>query len=127
MTSSHPEPLSPETLDLETLNLEMLASELLDQHCALSLSELAQAIGQDEQWVILLVQADILPVQAPEPAQWRFVGEHISRARRAYRLQRDFEASLPAVAMMLDMLDELHQLRQQVRYLQTSSSWIEAG
>lgn len=104
--------------------LDCLEGQLLDQTHGLTLQELAQAIGQDDQWVILLVQADILSVDSAEPTQWRFLGEHVSRARRAYRLHRDFEAGLPAVALMLDMLDELQQLRQQVSYLQQFESHL---
>lgn len=46
----------------------------------------------------------------------------IFRARRAYRLQRDFDASFSAVAMMLDLIDEVQQLRQQVKHMDIKDS-----
>ena len=63
-----------------------------------------------------LLEYEILPAR-PEDRIHQFFGEDISRARRAYRLQRDFEASLSAVAMMMDLLDEVQQLRKQVKHL----------
>jgi len=38
--------------------------------------------------------------------------DDVSRAQKAYRLQRDFDASFTAVAMMLDLIEELEKLRR---------------
>lgn len=78
----------------------------------LSLDELAVACGLETQWIITLVEADILPMTAEDPSAWRFQSTHLSRARRAFRLQRDFDASLTAITVMLDLLEEIAQLRQ---------------
>ena len=67
------------------------------------------------------MEYDILPTR-PEERIHQFFGEDVTRARKAYRLQRDFDASFSAVAMMLDLIDEVQQLRRQVRhaYIQDS-------
>ena len=62
-----------------------------------------------------LLEYDILNTR-PEERIHQFFGDDVSRARRAYRLQRDFDASFSAVAMMLDLIDEVQQLRRQVRH-----------
>ena len=36
------------------------------------------------------------------------------RVRRALRLQRDFDASLPSVAVMLDLIEEIERLRNEL-------------
>ncbi|PAL80517.1 MerR family transcriptional regulator, partial [Acinetobacter baumannii] len=36
--------------------------------------------------------------------------------RKAYRVQRDFDASLAAVAVMLDLIDEAQQVRKQLKH-----------
>ena len=92
-----------------------LSVEILDEQRGLSLTHFAQACGQSPEWVLQLIEYDIL--SATHPHRHQFLGEDVARARRAYRLQRDFDASLPAVALMLDLLDEVHQLRRQVRHL----------
>ncbi|WP_032024777.1 chaperone modulator CbpM, partial [Acinetobacter pittii] len=50
------------------------------------------------------------------PEAHQFMGEDVARARKAYRLQRDFDASLAAVAVMLDLIDEVQQLRKQLKH-----------
>lgn len=92
-----------------------LDGHLVDDNNTFDLSHFAQACGQSPEWVLQLLEYDILP-QRPEDRIHQFFGEDISRARRAYRLQRDFDASFSAVAMMLDLIDEVQHLRRQVKH-----------
>ncbi|RZG73572.1 MerR family transcriptional regulator [Acinetobacter sp. WCHAc060033] len=90
-------------------------AEIVDENLNLDLKNFAQACGQSPEWILQLLEYEILPAR-PEDRIHQFFGEDIARARRAYRLQRDFEASLSAVAMMMDLLDEVQQLRKQVKH-----------
>jgi chaperone modulatory protein CbpM len=45
--------------------------------------------------------------------------------RRASRLSRDFEASVPAIGLILELLDELEQLRRFKRQLDMPAPVIE--
>lgn len=89
---------------------------VLDVEQALALADFARACQQPRDWVLALVEHSILEVSSNDPEQWVFLGEDLARARRASRLQRDFDASLTAVAVMLDLLDEVKQLRMQVAF-----------
>ncbi len=93
--------------------------EILDSDYPLNLTQFAQICGQSPEWVLALLDHDILPTRT-SAAVPQFIGEDVGRARRAYRLQRDFEASLPAVAVMLDLLDEIKQLRRQMQRITPS-------
>ncbi|MCJ8162587.1 chaperone modulator CbpM [Acinetobacter zhairhuonensis] len=90
-------------------------AEIVDEHRSFDLKHFAEACGQSPEWVLQLLEYDILPTR-PEERIHQFFGEDVSRARKAYRLQRDFDASFSAVAMMLDLIDEVQQLRRQVRH-----------
>lgn len=85
------------------------------QNQSLDLSHFAEACGQSPEWVMQLIEHGILP-ERTEPQLSMFRDEDISRAQRAYRLQRDFDASFSAVAMMIDLIDEVQQLRHQVKH-----------
>jgi len=90
--------------------------EIIDEQLALDLEHFAEACGQSPEWVLQLLEYDILPTR-PEERIHQFFGEDVSRARKAYRLQRDFDASFSAVAMMLDLIDEVQKLRKEVKHL----------
>lgn len=99
----------------EVINNGCIEAELIDEPYIYDLKKFAQACGQTAEWVLQLLEYEILPAR-PEHRIHQFFADELSRARRASRLQRDFEASLPAVAMMMDLIDEVQQLRRQVKH-----------
>lgn len=90
------------------------ASDVMDNQF-LDLNRFAEACGQSPEWILQLIEHGILPERS-EKQLTMFRDEDISRARCAYRLQRDFDASLSAVAMMIDLIDEVQQLRHEVKH-----------
>ena len=86
---------------------------LIDEH-ALELEAFAAACGTEAEFVRLLVDEGLVQPVALQPA-WRFGGEELARVRRICRLQRDFEANLQSVAVMLDLIDEIERLRAQLQ------------
>lgn len=75
----------------------------------LELEDFAAACGTDARFVRVLVDEGLLRPAALQPT-WRFGGEELARVRRICRLQRDFEANLQSVAVMLDLIDEIERL-----------------
>ncbi len=93
------------------MNLASIASGvcLADEH-ALELEAFAAACGTGPEFVRQLVDEGLLQPATAQPA-WRFGGEELARVRRIRRLQRDFEANLQSVAVMLELIDEVERLR----------------
>jgi chaperone modulatory protein CbpM len=81
---------------------------------ALDLETFAAACGTEADFVRLLVDEGLVQPVVLQPA-WRFGGEELARVRRIRRLQRDFEANLQSVAVMLDLLDEIDRLRARLQ------------
>lgn len=89
----------------------------------MSFDELVSACGQEPQWVIALIEENIIEYDVPE--QQQFTGYQLTTVRRASRLSRDFEASVPAIGLILELLDEVEQLRQFKRQLELQTPVIE--
>jgi chaperone modulatory protein CbpM len=79
----------------------------------LTVRELARAVGAEDQWVLRLVEVEILHVDAPDqpPERWHFRSADLQRALAARRLERDFGANLDTAALILDLQAELRRLR----------------
>lgn len=93
------------------MNADPVASGVcLGDEAWLELDEFAQACGVEVAFVSTLVEEGLVapPVAGPS---WRFGGDELARVRRIRRLQRDFEANLQSVAVMLDLIDEIDRLR----------------
>ncbi|HEY9023785.1 MAG TPA: chaperone modulator CbpM [Burkholderiaceae bacterium] len=79
----------------------------------LTLGELARAVGAEDQWVVRLVEVEILHVDTPSdpPERWHFRSADLQRALAARRLERDFGANLDTAALILDLQAELRRVR----------------
>ena len=76
----------------------------------MSLDELVAAGEQSQQWVLQLIDENIIEYDVPETQQ--FTGYQLAIVRRASRLSRDFDASVPAIGLIMELLNEVEQLRQ---------------
>lgn len=102
---------------------ECLVGVCLVDADALELEQFALACGTGVDFIHALIDEGLLqPLPQPQPqppasseAGWRFGGEELSRVRRIRRLQRDFDANLQSVAVMLDLLDQIESLRARLR------------
>ncbi|MGR9014935.1 MAG: chaperone modulator CbpM, partial [Gammaproteobacteria bacterium] len=81
---------------------------------SLTLEQLCHACGVHADWVISLVEESIIEPQGNEIQVWRFSGDSLVRVRSALRLQRDLGVNLAGIALALDLMEELDNLRTQL-------------
>lgn len=94
---------------------DVLTGNIVGREDVLTVEELASACHAEVRWVTELVEVGILSKQGRDQTAWRFCAADLVCARRAARLQRDFEASIETVAVMLDLLNEIDRLRERLR------------
>ena len=91
-----------------------LTGEILETREQLTLSELCQACGVQVDWITELVDEGILePIEA-NVEEWRFSSVSIVRVKKVYRLQQDLGVNIPGIALALDLMDEVEELRKQI-------------
>lgn len=100
--------------DGESITTRVLVAET-DFH--FSLPELSQACGVEGALLESLVWEGVLTPQGEHPAQWRFEGSILPRARTATRLVLDLELSASGTALVLELLEEIVALKSQLRHL----------
>lgn len=98
---------------------QTLSGLILDEDCLFSLDEMSQACSVHTEYIIELVEEGIVePTELQrEQQQWCFTGKNLLRARKARRLQHDLDINLAGAALVLDMLEEIEQLRERLRRL----------
>ena len=82
---------------------------------SLTLEQLCHACGVHADWVISLVEESIIEPQGDEIQVWRFSGASLVRVRSALRLQRDLGVNLAGIALALDLMEELENLRAELK------------
>jgi chaperone modulatory protein CbpM len=82
----------------------------LGEDHTLELEAFAAACDAEVGFIRLLVDEGLVQPLAEQPA-WCFGSGELARVRRIRRLQRDFEANLQSVAVMLDLIDVVERLQ----------------
>jgi chaperone modulatory protein CbpM len=96
----------------------VLQSEIIETRVEMSLSDLCEVCTVTSERVVQLVDEGLVEPLGREPAEWRFSGHSVRRIVVAERLSRDLRLNAPGAALVLDLLDELTELRQRLTRLE---------
>jgi chaperone modulatory protein CbpM len=91
-----------------------LQGSIFDESAVLTLEDLSRMCAVEQRHIVEFVEEGILTV-VDLRTEWHFSGAALRRARLAVRLERDLELNLAGVALALDLLDELEQLRHELK------------
>ena len=91
-----------------------LPGTIFDESAILSIEELSRMCAVDERHIVEFVEEGVLSAVTVSSG-WRFTGAALRRARLALRLERDLELNLAGVALAVELLEELAQLRRELK------------
>ena len=77
----------------------------------LDMAEFCEATELSDVYVIEIVEHGILEPQGAQPREWRFTDYELALAKRAAKLRRDLDLEWEGVALALDLLEEVRELR----------------
>ena len=95
-------------------NISFIQATVVEEEVHMTMVELCQACNAEQEQVMAWVFEGVLEPVGESPREWRFSGNSLRRARLALRLSRDLELTPPGVALALDLLDEITELRAQL-------------
>jgi chaperone modulatory protein CbpM len=88
------------------------APRVMDESLEFSLQQFCRYSDLDSEQIVEMVAEGIIEPRGAQPAEWIFNGYMLKRVQIAVRLQRDLEINLPGIAVILELLNELEELRQ---------------
>lgn len=80
----------------------------------LTLAQLCEIGGLTEDVIFVLIDHDILQPTGGQPKDWLFDMMQLQRLKKAIRLQRDLELNLAGVALVLELMSEMEDLRTRI-------------
>jgi chaperone modulatory protein CbpM len=89
-------------------------NQVFEHYAVLTIGDLSRMCTVEPEHIVALVEEGILQPLPDAPGDWQFAGEALRRARLALRLQRDLEINLAGVALALELLEEIHELRRAI-------------
>jgi chaperone modulatory protein CbpM len=100
---------------MSTHDLLLVYSGTVIEEDTLTLGQLCHACNVHADWIISLIEESIIEPQGENSRSWRFSGSSLIRARSALRLQRDLGVNLAGIALALDLMEELENLRTKIK------------
>jgi chaperone modulatory protein CbpM len=98
--------------------LSLLTGQVLEEELEMTLADLCRASQLPAEQVIEFVEYGVIEPRGEEPGAWRFAGISLRRIHSARRLQRDLGVNTAGVALALELLEEMEQLRARLRRLE---------
>lgn len=90
-------------------------AEVVENDVCFTLTQLSRACGAEDAEILALVEEGV--VSASDPSALYFNGQAMTRARTALRLLHDLELNEHATALVLDLLDEIDEMRVELARL----------
>ena len=88
--------------------------EFAEEGAVLTFDEICNFCQVDADWVVELVEHGAIEPIGRARSDWQFTRLSYLRIARAKRLERDLALNPPGVALALDLLDEIEELRSQL-------------
>ena len=98
-------------------NITWIQGSVVENEVHMTIVELSHASRTPEELIMSWVSEGVLSPSGSTPQDWRFSGDSLRRAKTAAHLTHDLELNVTGVALALELLDEIAQLRTR---LQTS-------
>jgi chaperone modulatory protein CbpM len=85
---------------------------VLDEGMGLTLGELCQLCKANAEQIMAMVDEGLVAPRGSHRQDWHFDGTSVKRVQIALRLQQDLNVNLAGAALVLDLLEELQELRR---------------
>ncbi|MDW7772935.1 MAG: chaperone modulator CbpM [Desulfobulbaceae bacterium] len=95
-----------------TSNITYLTGSVLDENMECSLAEICRLCNIPAEMIEDMIDEGLICPRGEGPVEWRFTIVEFHRIQVSLRLQRDLRVNLPGCALVLDLLDELENLRR---------------
>ncbi|MBW2658503.1 MAG: MerR family transcriptional regulator [Deltaproteobacteria bacterium] len=97
-------------------HLPVLEGLVLEEEYSLTLRQLCRICTVRSEHILELVEEGIIEPRGAGRGQYRFHTDSLRRVQVSCRLQRDLGVNLAGVALALDLLDEIEQLRNRIGF-----------
>ena len=92
-----------------------IEASIVENEVHMSIVELSHASCTPQELIMSWVSEGVLSPAGSSPEDWRFSGDSLKRAKTAAHLTHDLELNVPGVALALELLDEITQLRARLK------------
>jgi chaperone modulatory protein CbpM len=98
-------------ITMTKISTTWIEASVVENEVHMTIVELSHASRTPQELIMSWVSEGVLSPAGSSPEDWRFSGDSLKRAKTAAHLTHDLELNAPGVALALQLLDEIAQLR----------------
>lgn len=95
----------------------VLIGVLIEETTTISFVEVCHRYNIPKELLLEMIEEGLFPNQPSPPENIKLDQKALHRIEAAFRLHKDLGINLPGVALALDLLDEMHSLRDELSIL----------
>lgn len=88
-------------------DIDAITAVVIDEASPLTLQELCQALTAEQDFVVLLIEHEIVTPLGQQHDDWRFDSRALRRARLARDFYYDLEVNFNGIALALELLERI--------------------
>lgn len=96
---------------------DILSGRIVENENRLTMRQLCDACSVRADYIVELVDEGFIEPIGTENSHWCFSGVSITRVKKARRLQKDLGINLAGVALAVDLIEEIENLRARLKHL----------
>jgi chaperone modulatory protein CbpM len=100
----------------------VISSEMIDSSVMYTLKELCLFCNVQPGWLVELVEHGVIEPAGQTRLDWKFDSFTVVRVAKAKRLGRDLDLSPSGLAVVLELLDEIDELRSRLAPFEMSGA-----
>ena len=97
---------------------EVITAVLLEEDACLTFAQVCQQLSIPEGMLRQLMEHGLFEATPSRIKSTRFNANELARVQAAARLKQDLGVNIPGVVLVIELIDELEQLRQKIQILQ---------
>lgn len=94
-------------------------SEIVAANRTVTFDELCSYCHVEADWIVELIEHGAIEPKGKTRADWQFTQVTLVRVAKAKRLEQDLALNTPGVALALDLLDQIEELRARLKALES--------
>jgi len=94
--------------------IDVFKGVVLDENTRFTLVELCRLGKTNAEYILDLIDEGLLEPEDSSTPEWQFDSRALTRLQKTIHLQRDLRVNLAGAALVLDLLEELEELRQKL-------------
>ena len=90
---------------------------IVNEKVTLTITEFEHRYAVDEAFLNEMLEHGLIEPRQPSPEEMVLDRQALQRIESATRLRRDLEVNMPGIALVLDLMDELHHMQDELELL----------